>query len=125
MNNTFHVNIAPNISLLGNAFIRMDVTGFLKREINQMAMSVERFAKQLTPVDTGRLRSSIFTSPGTFGLQAIVSTNTDYAVYVHDGTKYMRPRPFMVMGASFAQVAQFKDINVRLDKEFTQAFKSL
>jgi len=119
------VSIMPNVNQLAKAFVNLDITSFLKKEINTLAMSVERYAKQLTPVDTGRLRSSIFTSPATFQLSAIVSTKTEYAVYVHEGTKYMRGRPFMTMGAAFAQVGQLKDVNVRLDKEFTRAFKKL
>ena len=77
------VSIMPNVNQLAKAFVNLDITSFLKKEINTLAMSVERYAKQLTPVDTGRLRSSIFTSPATFQLSAIVSTETEYAVYVH------------------------------------------
>ncbi len=130
------VSIIPNVEKMTKAFFTLDMPSFLKREINRLAFSIERFAKQLTPVGTpestgrkgykgGRLRASIFTSPAKFGLQAVVSTNTSYAIYVHEGTKYMRARPFMTMGAAFAQVAELKDINVRLDKEFTKAFKTL
>jgi HK97 gp10 family phage protein len=122
---TFQVNITPNIGKLANAFLSVDMAGFVKREVNQMAMAVSKFAKQLTPVDTGFLRSSIQVSPQMFGMQAVVSTNTDYAIFVHEGTKYMRGRPFMMMGAAFAQVAQMKDINKRLDAEFVKEFKKL
>lgn len=119
-----HVSILPSGTNLANAFLTIDMAGFLRREISQLAMAVERYAKQLTPVDTGRLRASIFTSPTLMGLGAIVSTNTEYAIYVHDGTKYIKKaRPFMTMGAAFAQIAEMKDINTRLDKEFVADFK--
>lgn len=125
MANDLTVSIIPSGSQLSRAFFSLDVTGFLQREINQLAMGVERYAKQLTPVRTGRLRASIFTSPQLAGLRAVVSTNTNYAIYVHDGTKYIKTkRPFMTMGAAFAQVSQLKDINVRLDKEFVADFKA-
>jgi len=125
MANTVSVSIAPNPTELANAFFRMDVSSFLKKQINQLAMSVERYAKQLTPVDTGRLRASINTQPQLGGISAVVSTNTDYAIYVHDGTRYMRARPFMTMGAAYAQVAELKDVNIRLDKQITDEFKAV
>lgn len=120
----FHVNIAPDPSKLARAMVGVNLTGFLSRQVSQLAFAVERYAKQLTPVDSGRLRASIHTTPMMFGVKAIVSTKTEYAVYVHEGTKYMRGRPFMKYGAMFAQVAEFKDINKRLDKHFTDAFKN-
>ena len=133
---TLSVSITPSPSKLGNAFLRGNLSNFLKGEINRLAMSVERYAKQLAPVGTpesthrkryvgGRLRASIHTTPFLTGLGAWVSTKTNYAIFVHDGTRYMRARPFMTTGAAFAQVAELKDINIRLDKEFTKAFKTL
>lgn len=49
-------------------------------------------AKILTPVDTGRLRSSIKSVISTY--RARVETNVKYAPYVHDGTRphVIRPR---------------------------------
>jgi HK97 gp10 family phage protein len=119
------VTIKPDTALLARAFAAGTVHRFLQQQIRKLAFSVERYAKQLTPVDSGRLRASIHTSPGALGLDAIVSTRTNYAFYVHEGTKYMRARPFMTMGAAFAQVAELKDINVRLDAEFTREFKNV
>ena len=65
------------------------------------AFTVEREAKILSPVDTGRLRASIATSLGILdqGLTSIVSTNVEYAIYVHEGTRRMRGRPFMKQAA--------------------------
>lgn len=119
----FSVKINPSANSLAASFLRGDLPKFLQREINRLAFSVERYSKQLTPVKSGKLRGSIHTSPETFGLRAIVATRTDYAIFVHDGTKYMRSRPFMVYGARFAQIGEFKDINKRLDKHFTDNFK--
>ena len=73
MGDTLSVSVFPNPSELDKAFSSLDLPSFLKREVNILAMSVQRFAKQLTPVDSGRLRASIFTSPATFKLEAIVS----------------------------------------------------
>ena len=68
---------------------------------------VERFAKQGAPVDTGRLRASI--GGGTFkggsygkgegviftDIEASIRPTVNYAVFVHEGTRYMTGRPFM------------------------------
>jgi len=59
----------------------------------KVALLAERYSKQNTPVDTGRLRSSI--SSTIRPMSATISTHTNYARFVHDGTRRMRPRPFM------------------------------
>lgn len=60
-----------------------------------------------TPVDTGRLRSShrsIFTN-----LAGEIGTHTNYDIYVHDGTRFMRARPYLreAVQESNDQVNQF------------------
>ena len=44
-------------------------------------------------VDTGRLRNSI--THTIQGNHAIVGTNVEYAVYVHEGTYKMKGRPYL------------------------------
>ena len=58
---------------------------------------VERAAKRLAPVDTGRLRSSITHELGRDGrgLVARIGTNVSYAVHLEYGTRRMRPRAFL------------------------------
>lgn len=58
---------------------------------------VERRAKQLAPVDTGRLRSSITHAVGTdaLGLVGTVGTDVEYAPYVELGTRHQAPNPFL------------------------------
>ena len=119
------VTIKPSASSLAQAFMKQNVSSFLKKEVNRLAASVERYAKQLTPVKTGLLRGSISFTPVSITLQSIVSTHRDYAIYVHEGTMYMRSRPFMKYGAMFAQVGVEREITQRLDKEFTDTFKKL
>jgi len=62
--------------------------------LNEKGRLVENGAKRRAPVDTGRLRSSITTSMGTFNGKpaAFVGTNVDYAIYVHEGTGIYGPR---------------------------------
>lgn len=97
----------------------------LTKAINKSAFLVEREAKKLTPVRTGRLRASILVEsfkerPGSYSnkgelypisprpvseLEALISPHTDYAIYVHDRI------PFMTGGAGMA------------DREIQQSFK--
>lgn len=60
-------------------------------------ISVERSAKRLCPVDTGRLRSSITHELGHQGTVLVgrVGTNVEYAPYVELGTRRMRAQPFL------------------------------
>lgn len=59
---------------------------------------VERRAKHLCPVDTGRLRASITTRgtrDGDGTPVAIVGTNVNYAAHVEFGTTRQAPKPFL------------------------------
>lgn len=89
------------------------VKPFLRDASMKSAFMIERNAKILAPVDTGRLRSSIATSLGIAdqGLSSIVQTNVNYAIFVHEGTKRMPGRPFMEQAAeqSRDQINQIYD----------------
>lgn len=61
--------------------------------ILRAALKVEGWAKYYVPVDTGRLKSSIYTDARK--MYATIQPSTDYAIYVHNGTKHMASRPFM------------------------------
>jgi hypothetical protein len=76
----------------------------LDRLADMYLYKVEREAKKLTPVDTGYLRRSIHTWRGGYA-KGYVSTNTDYALYVHEGlgsSLNKGRRPFMDMGVQLA-----------------------
>ena len=120
------VTIKPSFESLGRAFKNVPITDFVSDAINRVAANVERFGKQLSPVDSGTLRGSIHFSPAdTRILQATVTTKTDYAVFVHEGTRYMRGRPFMEEGAKFGADNFAGIIGDRLDDAFVKAFKTL
>jgi len=61
----------------------------LKTELNKAilksAYEIERETKPITPVDTGRLRSSI--RKRISNLEAVISPTTKYAIFVHEGTR--------------------------------------
>ncbi len=91
-----------NISELREAFRRFPniVAPFLRDANMKSALAIEGSAKEVTPVDTGRLRGSIATSLGVKdrGLSSIVQTNVFYAIFVHEGTSRAKGRPFMKQG---------------------------
>ena len=49
------------------------------------------------PLDTGLMRSSIITNIGA--LRAEIFPTVNYAIYVHEGTRFMRERPFLEITA--------------------------
>lgn len=65
----------------------------LERAIHKSGYMVERTAKQLCPVDTGRLRKSIHNVPGK--MRSVVRTNVSYAPYQEFGTSKMGAQPYM------------------------------
>ena len=77
------------------------------KALAKAAFLVEGMSKKRTPVDTGRLRSSIYTSIKSN--YAVVQPKTDYAVYVHEGTYKMKARPFMKWGLEDSET-KIKDI---------------
>lgn len=61
--------------------------------INKAILTIGRSSRQLTPVDTGRLRAShreVFRP-----MYGEVGTHVNYDIFVHEGTRYMQARPFM------------------------------
>ena len=67
---------------------------------------VEGKSKDKTPVLTNRLRSSISTDLSKVvskNPRVTISPHTNYALYVHEGTRYMEGRPFMANGYKAAK----------------------
>lgn len=66
----------------------------LDRLANRILYKIEREGKVESPVKTGTLRRSIHTH--ALGFQrGYVATNTDYAIYVHEGARGRKANPFM------------------------------
>jgi len=121
----FNITIKPSFKNLALAFSKSNIQGFLVKEVNRLAARVERYGKQLTPVDSGRLRASIGFVPAKFYPSATIKTGVHYAIYVHEGTRKMMGRPFLSQGATFATIGQEAEVGGRLDKEYIKMFKSL
>ena len=87
----------------------------LKLGINKVGFAIERNTKRQSvyqlPVVTGTLKRSVKYKPrhkaGYIAAGAVVASvfapGGDYAVFVHEGTRFMRPRPFLITGAKRAQ----------------------
>lgn len=74
-----------------------DIDDIVERELADTASDIEKQAKNITPVDTGRLRASI--KADVRGLEANIGTDVEYARFVHDGTYKMEARPFLYEAA--------------------------
>ncbi len=66
----------------------------LGRAVRDLVLIVEAKAKELCPVDTGKLRASITPVIQSWA-KAFVGTNTHYAPYVEYGTKHAAAQPFL------------------------------
>lgn len=62
--------------------------------IQTTALSVEKTASSLAPVDTGYLRQHI-KSRKINDLSAEVVSSAEYSIYLEMGTRKMAPKPFM------------------------------
>lgn len=72
------------------------LTEAITNAVAEVAIDVEREAKRNTPVDTGRLRSSLGVEVvDALGLQRDVATNVEYAPFVEFGTSTQPAQPFL------------------------------
>lgn len=111
---------------VAKSFQDVDMLNIIEPALNKMALSIEGASKQVTPVDTGLLRSSIRVTGGAVGASRTIETNTHYARFVHDGTKYMRARPFFRWGALQAITAwEHGRWDAIIDQELRRQLKSL
>lgn len=66
--------------------------------LTRIGMQVQNRARSAAPVDTGRLRASIQMTPVQLSgstLTVRVGSNVNYAVWVHEGTRFMSGRPYL------------------------------
>lgn len=117
------ITFTPSIAVLQKKFRSIDIKEFLRKEIEKLGFLVEGEAKRVTPVDTGRLRSSIVPLTLITGLGVAIRPTVNYAYYVHEGkgsNKNYGRRPFMDIGAEKA-VSKYnrdigKDLNFHIQK---------
>lgn len=87
----------------------------LNKAIQKTVLSIGRDSRRGTPVDTGRLRASTYEKFSN--LKGEVGTSTDYDIFVHEGTRYMRGRPYLRKAVESSAV----DTN----KNFTEAVQNV
>lgn len=110
-----------NLAVFGAAEIQRQLTTGLAQmskridqEIQYAGIACQKYAKQLCPVDTGRLRSSIqYVNTGF--QQCIVSTDVEYAAPVELGhvTRsggYVAPQPFLQPGYEQAKAELIQNL---------------
>tara|TARA_Y100000310_G_scaffold246224_1_gene251409 strand:+ start:5723 stop:6133 length:411 start_codon:yes stop_codon:yes gene_type:complete len=111
------------------------ITKPLDNGIRRITFHYEGLVKKATPVDTGRLRSSI--NSQFSGARASVGTNVQYAQFVEYGTSKMEARHMegssKVFGVGMFSYAWGKlkdwlgkgkhDIQIDIDKEFSKRFR--
>lgn len=68
----------------------------LRRKNEAAAIAVENEAKKLSPVDTGRLRSSLSHDSDESG--CVVGTNVEYGAYQEFGTRYQSGTSYLRPG---------------------------
>ena len=93
-----NIKISSNINQVQNKIARMQprVVRAIQGSVRKAGFIVERHSKMRSPVDTGRMRSSINTT--VRGLSATIRPMVHYAQFVHNGTRFMRAQPFMTRG---------------------------
>lgn len=69
-------------------------SGEVGRDMRRRGNRVLSEAKRRCPVDTGKLRASLRMEELSNGTITI-GTPLNYAIHVHEGTRYMRGRPFL------------------------------
>lgn len=71
--------------------------GPIGKELVRRTVRIERAAKHLAPVDTGRLRASVGRAldRDAQGLVGVVGTDVDYAPFVELGTSRAHAQPFL------------------------------
>lgn len=79
----------------------------LNKAIRLSVLSIGRQSRQRTPVDTGRLRASTYERFSN--LRGEIGTNTEYDIFIHEGTRYMKARPYLrdAVGATDSQIQMF------------------
>lgn len=78
-------------------YIKTDNSEATKRALNSaiekaleaVGLVAERYAAEMSPVDTGRLRASITHSTDTENTCVYIGTNVEYAIYQEVGTSKM------------------------------------
>lgn len=88
--------------------LKAELSRAKKAALTAVGLQAGKNVRQITPVDTGRLRSSI--SHRLQGDSAVaIGTNVEYATYVEMGTSKMKAKPYLRPGIE-NNAEQYRDI---------------
>lgn len=87
----------------------MALANALERGMIAIGETAEKYAKEIVPVDTGRLRNSITYLVDKESAEVYVGSNVEYAAPVELGTSRMRPRPYLSPAAT-QHNAEYRDL---------------
>ena len=90
------------------------VKKYIGEAINKSIQTIQAKAVPFTPKDTGFLKGSFSASFGT--LRGSLENTAPYAGYVHDGTKFMKGRPYLEQGTRAAESAIQSFFDSAMDK---------
>ncbi len=101
-----------NLADIKSAFARSPrvMTKNLQKAIEKSTLMVGRDSRRNTPVRTGRLRSSTYERLST--LKGEIGTNVYYGLFVHEGTRFMRARPYLKMAVDQNESAINKEFGI-------------
>lgn len=111
------VNITiTNIAQIKHAFgvAPMEMTKQLDIAIKKTLFRIQASGSPKTPVLTGRLRASWYSKFGN--LRGETGTNTNYDVFVHEGTRFMTGRPYLKDAV--------EDTNTETEQDFKAAVQN-
>ncbi|SNR92352.1 HK97-gp10 family putative phage morphogenesis protein [Hymenobacter mucosus] len=91
-------------------FYQVDKKARVKAVVGKYLLLIESEAKRRAPVDTGRLRASIYADPTPDGLGGRVAVQAEYAMYVELGTRLIQAQPFLFPAAEALRPAYTTDI---------------
>lgn len=91
------------------------MTKALSLAVRKAVFLVARKSMINTPVKTGRLRGSTYSR--FMPLSGVIGTKTNYDRFVHDGTRFMKGRPYLKMAVD--------DANPKINEFFTDATQSV
>jgi len=73
------------------------IDGALKRAVKTSVNFIRPIMRKESPVDTGALRRNTYAmAKGFYGEVAPNLEVTPYALFVHEGTRFIKPNPFII-----------------------------
>lgn len=80
--------------------IRAAIENAIERGLMAIGETAEAYAKEIVPVDTGRLRNSLTYEVAADEQAVYIGSRVEYAPAVELGTSRMRPRPYLKPAAT-------------------------